>query len=76
MDDAWQDVLTHTAFSDYEHTQIYRRHFQCNVDSVVQCFAVSYDIVTQFDVLQFGCLHFSGQRYKENLTLWHTMAEI
>ena len=20
VDDAWQDVLTHTAFSDYEHT--------------------------------------------------------
>ena len=51
MDDAGQDVLTHTTFSDDEHTKVYRRHLECDVECVVQCFAVAYDVVTLFDAL-------------------------
>ena len=58
VDDPWNDFLTDAAFTDDEHTEISRRHLECNVECMVQCFAVSYDIVPLFNALKFGCLHF------------------
>ena len=57
VDNPGQDVFTHTAFTNYQHTQVNGRHLESDVQCVVQCLAVTYDIVTLFDVLKFGCLH-------------------
>ena len=59
MDYAWNDFLTHTALSDDEHTEVGGRHLECDVEHVVQCIAVAYDIVPLFDGLKFRCLHLS-----------------
>lgn len=58
MNDAWQDVFTHTAFTDYQHTKVNGRHLEGDVQCVIQSLAVTYDVVTLFNVLKFGCLHF------------------
>ena len=57
MDDARQDVLTHTALSEYQHTKVDGRHLEGNVQRVIQCLAVAYDVVTLLNILKFGCLH-------------------
>ena len=57
MDDAWQNVLTHTALTDDQHTKVNGRHLEGDVQRVVQSLAVAYDVVTLFDVLKFGSLH-------------------
>ena len=57
MDDSGQDVLTHTALANNQHTQIDGRDLKGHVQRVIQSLAITYDIVTLFDVLKFSCLH-------------------
>ena len=57
VNDAWQNVLTHTALTDDQHTKVNGRHLEGDVQRVVQRLAVAYDAVTLLNVLKFGSLH-------------------
>ena len=57
MDNLGNNVLAYAAFSKNQHSQIYRRHLQGDVECIVQCLAVSYDVIALFDVLEFRILH-------------------
>ena len=47
------DFLTHTAFSHNQHGEISRCHLKGDIERMVQCIAVTYDIVPLFDTLKF-----------------------
>ena len=51
MDESGQDVLTHTTFTDDEHTDIYRRNLQGVVKRAIQGLAIAYNIIALFDAL-------------------------
>ena len=47
------NLLTYSALSDNEHTEVGWRHLQSDVERMVQCIAVAHDIVPLFDSLKF-----------------------
>ena len=51
MNDAWQDVLTHTALADNQYAKVYRRHLEGDIERIVKRLAVAHDVVTLFDAL-------------------------
>ena len=57
MDDPWKDFLTHTALTDNEYAEVGWCDLQGYVESVVESFAVSYNIVTLLYALKFRCVH-------------------
>ena len=61
VNDLRNDFLSHAAFSDDEHRKISRCHLQGDIESSVQFVAVAYDIVPQFDLLKFRCIHLAAK---------------
>ena len=53
VDDTGNNLLTHSTLAYDEHTQIGGRNLKGYVEHVVQCIAITYDIVPLFDVLKF-----------------------
>ena len=53
MDEMGKNILTNTTINYDEHTQIGGRNLKGYVEHVVQCIAITYDIVPLFDVLKF-----------------------
>jgi hypothetical protein len=58
VNQVWDNLLTHTAFTDNEHRKVCWRNLESYVESMVQRLAVAYDIVPLFDGLKFRSLHF------------------
>ena len=58
VDNTWQYLLTYSTLADYKHRQVSRRHLQGNVYCTIQGLAVSHDVVSLLDSLQFRTIHF------------------
>ena len=52
VDDAGDDLLTHSTLTYYQHTQIRGRHLESDVERVIQGGAIAYNLVPLFYVLK------------------------